>query len=124
MTSSAYLCCLNEMLSELITSEAVFWECRPNRYQSEELTGDWKHTHCNIDNLVEQFYGSMGIKALTDHEYVDDTGEDWGTAYHSFMLDGNASEYLTEHYREGFNRRVAWYDVLHGRKDVSEIDSE
>ena len=57
------------------------------RFQSEVIDGDWKHTHLRIDWLIEEYLEQKGIPSMNiDHDYVEDTGCDWGPAYHYFVV--------------------------------------
>lgn len=59
-----------------------------DEFQCNPIAGDWKHTHLYMDYLIEKFFEENKIPVnVVNHHYIDNTGSDWGTAYHSFLLE-------------------------------------
>lgn len=117
---------MNNYLREMYGQNACFYKVVDNnvgaRYETDEISGDWKHTHLYIDALVRDFFGSSkDTKAHlleVNHFYTESTGSDWGPAVHSLVLTkgeyGDVAQAQIDRSREGMETSVVWHEAQKG----------
>ena len=115
---------LNSFIGEMYDCRACFYKEVDNevgaRYRTDVISGDWKHDHLYIDALVKEFMGSFEDAMVLNigHEYVDDTGSDWGHAYHYFSIikgEHYKDQRVVDRARADLVSSLAWYDYREGR---------
>lgn len=115
---------MNECLREMYGENACFYKDKEYSnaeiYCTDEISGDWKHTHLYIDAIVKDVLGSYKDSGASlfkvNHYYTEDTGSDWGPAIHMLILmkTEDSEDRIEEKVCERFEEAVVWYEAREG----------